>query len=62
MTRDEMIDILIEDDIQMIVQCVKENDFSYLDFILRDGISFNSMTNEALMNEYFSRSWEMTEQ
>lgn len=62
MTRDEMIDILIEDDIQMIVQCVKENDFSYLDFILRDGINFNSMTNDALMNEYFSRSWEMTEQ
>ena len=57
-----MIDILIEDDIQMIVQCVKENDFSYLDFILRDGINFNSMTNDALMNEYFSRSWEMTEQ
>jgi hypothetical protein len=62
MTRDEMIDILIEDDILMIVQCVKENDFSYLDFILRDGINFNSMTNDALMNEYFSRSWEMTEQ
>jgi len=61
MNREAMIERLVEDDIQVIKGAMIENDVEYLNFILRDGVGFNKMTDESLIEEFKMRSWENEE-
>ena len=61
MNRQAMIERLVEDDIQVIKDAMIENDIEYLNFILRDGIGFNQMTDESLIEEFNQRTWEIEE-
>jgi hypothetical protein len=58
MNRQAMIDRLVEDDIKVIKDTLLNKDHEYLDFILRDGVGFNQMTDESLIEEFKMRSWE----
>ena len=59
MNRQAMIERLVEDDIQVIKDAMQENDIEYLNFILRDGIGFNQMTDKGLIEEFNNRTWEI---
>ena len=61
MNRQAMIDRLVEDDIQVIKDAMqtKRVDVEYLDFILRDGIGYNRMSDESLIEEFDNRTWEI---
>jgi len=59
MHRKAMIERLVEDDIEVIKGAMLENDVEYLDFILRDGIGFNKMTDQGLIEEFNQRTWEI---
>ena len=61
MNRQAMIERLVEDDIQVIKGAMIENDVEYLNFILRDGVGFNKMTDESIIEEFKMRSWENEE-
>jgi hypothetical protein len=61
MNRQAMIDRLVEDDIKVIKDTLLNKDHEYLDFILRDGVGFNQMTDESLIEEFKMRSWENEE-
>jgi len=61
MNRQEMIKRLVDDDIEVIRDALRNNDVEYLDFILRDGIGYNKMTNESLIEEFNNRTWEIEE-
>ena len=61
MNRQAMIKRLVDDDIEVIRDALRNNDVEYLDFILRDGIGYNKMTNESLIEELNNRSWEIEE-
>ena len=56
-----MIDRLVEDDIKVIKDTLLNKDHEYLDFILRDGVGFNQMTDESIIEEFKMRSWENEE-
>lgn len=58
MTREEMIERLIDDDIQVIKDGIENNDYYYLDFVLRNGMGYEKCSDEALKEEFFSRTWE----
>ena len=59
MNRQAMIDRLVEDDIQTIKDAMQNRDIEYLDFILRDGIGYNKMSDESLIEEFNNRTWEI---
>ena len=61
MNRQAMIERLVEDDIQVIKDAMqtKRVDVEYLDFILRDGIGYNRMSDESLIEEFDNRTWEI---
>ena len=61
MDRKAMIDRLVEDDIQVIKDAMqtKRVDVEYLDFILRDGIGYNKMSDDGLIEEFNNRTWEI---
>jgi len=61
MNRKDMIERLVQDDIQVIKDAMQEKDIEYLDFILRDGIGYNKMTDESLIEEFNNRTWEIEE-
>jgi len=61
MNRQAMIERLIDDDIEVIRDALRNNDVEYLDFILRDGIGYNKMTDESLIEEFNNRTWEIEE-
>ena len=61
MNRQGMIERLVEDDIQVIKDAMLENDVEYLNFILRDGIGFNKMTDKGIIEEFNQRTWEIEE-
>ena len=63
MNRKAMIDRLVEDDIQVIKDAMqtKRVDVEYLDFILRDGIGYNKMSDESLIEKFENRTWEVEE-
>jgi hypothetical protein len=63
MNRKAMIDRLVEDDIQVIQDAMqnKRVDVEYLDFILRDGVGYNKMSDESLIEEFNNRTWEVEE-
>ena len=61
MNRQAMIDRLVEDDIQTIKDAMQNRDIEYLDFILRDGIGYNKMSDESLIEEFENRTWEVEE-
>ena len=61
MNRQAMIDRLVEDDIQTIKDAMQNRDIEYLDFILRDGIGYNKMSDESLIEEFNNRTWEIEE-
>ena len=63
MNRQAMIERLVEDDIQVIKDAMqtKRVDVEYLDFILRDGIGYNRMSDESLIEEFNNRTWEVEE-
>ena len=56
-----MIERLVEDDIQVIKDAMqtKRVDVEYLDFILRDGIGYNKMSDDGLIEEFNNREWEI---
>ena len=64
MDRKAMIDRLVEDDIQVIKDAMqtKRVDVEYLDFILRDGIGYNQMSDESLIEEFDNRTWEIDDE
>ena len=61
MNRQAMIERLVEDDIQTIKDAMQNRDIEYLDFILRDGIGYNKMSDESLIEEFNNRTWEIEE-
>ena len=63
MNRQAMIERLVEDDIQVIQDAMqnKRVDVEYLDFILRDGVGYNRMSDESLIEEFNNRTWEVEE-
>jgi len=61
MNRKDMIERLVQDDIQVIKDAMQEKDVEYLDFILRDGIGYNKMSDEGLIEEFNNRTWEIEE-
>ena len=61
MNRQAMIDRLVEDDIQTIKDAMQNRDIEYLDFILRDGVGYNRMSDESLIEEFNNRTWEVEE-
>ena len=61
MKRESMIERLIKDDIQVIKDAFLNNDYEYLDFILRDGIGYHKMSDESIVEEFRTRSWENEE-
>ena len=61
MNRQAMIDRLVEDDIQVIQDAMQNRDIEYLDFILRDGVGYNRMSDESLIEEFDNRTWEVEE-
>ena len=61
MNRQAMIERLVEDDIQTIKDAMQNRDIEYLDFILRDGVGYNRMSAESLIQEFNNRTWEVEE-
>ena len=61
MNRKAMIERLVEDDIQTIKDAMQNRDIEYLDFILRDGVGYNRMSDESLIEEFNNRTWEVEE-
>lgn len=61
MDRKAMIERLVDDDIQVIKDAMqtKRVDVEYLDFILRDGIGYNKMSDDGLIEEFNNREWEI---
>jgi hypothetical protein len=57
-----MIERLVEDDIQVIKDAMQNRDVEYLDFILRDGIGYNKMSDQGLMDEFNNRTWEIDDE
>jgi hypothetical protein len=58
MNRQAMIDRLVEDDIKVIKDSILNKDYEYLDFILRDGVGFNKITDKGIIEEFNQRTWE----
>ena len=61
MNRQAMIERLVEDDIQTIKDAMQNRDIEYLDFILKDGVGYNRMSDESLIEEFNNRTWEVEE-
>ena len=61
MNRQKMIDQLVNDDIQTIRKAMQENDVEYLDYILRESMGYNTMSNDDLIEELNDRTWENEE-
>lgn len=61
MNRQAMIERLVEDDIQTIKDAMQNRDIEYLDFILKDGVGYNKMSDESLIEEFENRTWEVEE-
>jgi hypothetical protein len=61
MNRQVMIDRLVEDDIETVRQAMQHDDVEYLDYILRFGIAYDKMSDEALITEFKNRLWEIEE-
>jgi hypothetical protein len=59
MNREAMIERLIKDDIQVIKDAFINNDYEYLDFILRDGVGYHKMSDESIKEEFNQRTWEI---
>ena len=59
MNRKTMIERLIKDDIQVIQDALLNKDYEYLDFILRDGVGYNKMSDESIKEEFNQRTWEI---
>ena len=61
MDRKAMIERLVEDDIQVIKDAMqtKRVDVEYLDFILRDGVGYNKMSDDELIQAFDNREWEI---
>jgi hypothetical protein len=59
MKREAMIERLIKDDIQVIKDALINKDYEYLDFILRDGVGYNKMSDESIKEEFNQRTWEI---
>jgi hypothetical protein len=41
---------------------MQNKDVEYLDFILRDGIGYNKMSDQGLMDEFNNRTWEIEDE
>ena len=54
-----MIERLVDDDIQVIKDAMQKNDVEYLDYILRDGVGYNKMSDDELVQEFNNRTWEI---
>lgn len=61
MNKQKMIDQLVNDDIQTIRKAMQENDVEYLDYILRESMGYNTMSNDDLIEELNDRTWENEE-
>lgn len=59
MDRKAMIERLVDDDIQTIIDAMQKNDVEYLDYILRDGVGYNKMSDDELVQEFNNRTWEI---
>jgi hypothetical protein len=55
LSRQEVVDQLVNDEIDTIKQMILEDDYSYLDSIVRDGgiAGFSNLCNEDLLEEYY---------
>jgi hypothetical protein len=62
MDRKAMIERLVDDDIQTIRDAMQNRDVEYLDFILRDGIGYNKMSDDGLIEEFNNRTWEIDDE
>jgi hypothetical protein len=61
MNRQTIINRLVEDDIETISEAMHNHDIEYLDFILRDGVGYNKMSDQGLIEEFNQRTWENEE-
>ena len=62
MDRKAMIERLVDDDIQTIIDAMQNRDVEYLDFILKDGIGYNKMSDDGLIEEFNNRTWEIDDE
>ena len=62
MNRKAMIERLVDDDIQTVIDAMQNRDVEYLDFILRDGIGYNKMSDDGLIEEFNNRTWEIDDE
>ena len=60
MDRKAMIKRLVEDDIETVRDAMQKNDVDYLQFILEDGIGYNKMSDDGLIEAFNYRAWEIT--
>jgi len=59
MNREAMVKRLVEDDIEVIRDAMQKNDVEYLEFILLDGVGYNKMSDDGLIEEFNNRTWEI---
>jgi len=59
MDRKAMIKRLVEDDIEVIRDAMQKKDVEYLEFILLDGVGYNKMSDDGLIEEFNNRTWEI---
>ena len=59
MNREAMVKRLVEDDIEVIRDAMQKKDVEYLEFILLDGVGYNKMSDEGLIEEFNNRTWEI---
>jgi hypothetical protein len=59
MDRKAMIKRLVEDDIEGIRDAMRSNDIDYLEYILLDGVGYNKMSDDGLIEQFNNRTWEI---
>ena len=59
MDRKAMIKRLVEDDIEAIRDAMRSNDIDYLEYILLDGVGYNKMSDDGLIEQFNNRTWEI---
>lgn len=57
LSREEVVDRLVNDEIDTISQMIIEGDYTYIDSIIRDGgiSGFSNLCNEDLIVEYYHK-------
>ena len=63
LSREEVVERLVRDEIDSIEQMILQNDYSYIDSIVRDGgiVGISNLCNDDLIEEYRNKFDEFIE-